>query len=79
MIGLALGAISKCTHLPQPGHRAHRPVNEQEFMVVISRSHRLASVVEGGNNPDLNLATKLESLTVQATAPTVLCRDFQSG
>jgi hypothetical protein len=33
--------------------------NQQKFMVVISMGHRLASVVEGANNPNLNLAMRL--------------------
>jgi len=33
--------------------------NGQEFMVVISRSHRLASVVDGSNDRHLNVAMRL--------------------
>jgi hypothetical protein len=44
------------------GHIRPRILHEelQEFMVVVSTSYRLlASVVDGGNDPDLNLATRL--------------------
>jgi hypothetical protein len=38
-------------------------------MVVISRNHQLTPVVDEDNDPNLNLAMRFESLTVQETTP----------
>jgi len=49
-----------------------RRLDPLEFTVVIRRRHRLASAVDRGNKSTLNLATRVESFAVQATAPAIL-------
>jgi hypothetical protein len=69
--GPPASATPGAPHEPAPPDRAYRLelCTYTGFIVVISRSCRLASVVDRGNNPHLNPAMRLGSLPHQAKEP----------